>query len=286
MSKVKKGFRVLSLPLHNCNSVSATTKKLPFYFVQLGQSICDKNHCVYYDNSPYFTILLTLEGGCNFIYRNKQITISKGDIVFYDSHEPQYFDVDNDDCWNYLWINFYGASAKVLFNFSAENGVRSVPCKNFTDTENIFYKLVNLNDSPSIYNDISSSCLIHKLIMEVLDSLAIDDSLTNYAPSWIQESVRIIHKSYNTPISISELAAKFHISESHFVREFKKYTGFNPYNYVIYYRISESKKMLVTLDKSIDEIAFMVGFNNTSNFIRKFKNIEGITPNNYRKLNA
>ena len=286
MNYEKKGARILSLPIHKCNTVSATSKKLPFYFLQLGQSICDHNHCTYYSGSPHFTILLTIDGGCNFIYRNKQITISKGDIVFYDSNEPQYFDVDTEECWNYLWINFNGASAKTLFNYASENGVKSVPCKNFADTENIFYKLVNLNDSSSVSSDITSSCLIHRLIVEALDSLAIDDSLTNYAPAWIQESVKIIHKSYNSQISISELASRLHISESHFVREFKKYMGFNPYNYVIHYRISEAKKMLSTLDKSVDEIAFMVGFNNTSNFIRKFKNIEGITPNNYRKFNT
>lgn len=285
MSSVQKGHRILSLPIHNSNSISATTKKLPFYYLQFGQSICDKNHCVYYSETPHFTILLTLEGGCNFIYRNKQITISKGDITFYDNHEPQYFDVDTEDCWNYLWINFRGAAAKTLFNFASENGVRSVPCKNFADAENVFYKLINLSENPSIHNDITASFLIHKLILESLDSLAIDDSLTNYAPAWIQESVKLIHKSFNSPISISDIASRFHISESHFVREFKKYMGFNPYNYVIHHRISEAKKMLITQDKSIDEIAFTVGFNNTSNFIRKFKSIEGITPNNYRKAN-
>lgn len=286
MAIKKSDYKILSQPIHNTNAVSAAAKKLPFYYLQFGQTICDKKHCAYFPEATYFTILLTLEGGCSFFFRNKHISVSKGDIIFYDSHETHYFEVNNDESWCYFWINFRGASAKSLFNFASENGVRSVPCKNLANAENIFYKLINLSENQSIHTDIAVSCLIHQLIFEYLDSIAIDDSLTNYAPAWIQESVKFIHKNYNTNISISDLAAKFHISESHFVREFKKYMGYNPYNYVINHRIAEAKKLLLTLDNSVDEIAFTVGFNNTSNFIRKFKNIVGITPNNYRKFNT
>lgn len=282
----QKGWRVLSLPIHNCNSLSPVTKKMPFYYLQFGQSICNKNHCVYYSSAAHFTILLTVEGGCTMVYKNKQISISQGDIIFYDNHEPQYFDVDMNETWNYLWINFCGASAKTLFSVSTENGLQSIPCKNYADTENIFFKLVSLSEKPSVYSDAAASLYIHMLISEVLDSLAINDSLSNYAPSWIQESVKFIQKNYSKTISISELAEKYHVSESHFVREFKNHIGYNPYNYVIYYRICEAKKLLVSSEFSIDEISFKVGFNNTSNFIRKFKALEGITPNNYRKMNT
>ena len=100
MPSDNKGSRILSIPIHICNTVSAVSKKLPFYIVQIGQSICDKNHCVYYADSNHYTILLTLDGGCNFVYRNKQLTLKKGDLVFFDSKEPQYFDEKTNPCWN------------------------------------------------------------------------------------------------------------------------------------------------------------------------------------------
>ena len=286
MDMDNKPFSVFSHPVYGASNISETKKNLPFYFFQLGRSIYEKTRCAYYPSAPCYTILLTIEGSCSFIYRGKKILISPGDITFYDNKDIQYFDVDTSNNWDYLWINFYGNSAEMLFDYCISSGIYSAPCKNPEKAREIFYKIAKINESPSVYNDIETSLLIHTLIFEAICSISDNSQLLTNSPPWAAESIKIIKDSYNTPISISGLAKKFGISESHFVRGFKKSTGLNPYSYIIHYRIIKAKKMLLSEDKTIDEIAAAVGFNNTSNFIRKFKESEGITPGNFRKFNS
>ena len=69
----------------------------------------------------------------------------------------------------------------------------------------------------------------------------------------------------------------------HFSRQFKKRTGFAPYEYLIKLRLSKAKALLSS-DMSIADIANAVGFPNPSAFIRLFKKFENTTPNKYRSL--
>jgi len=50
------------------------------------------------------------------------------------------------------------------------------------------------------------------------------------------------------------------------------------------YLILESKSLLNQSTKTINDIAFQLGFNDTSNFIAFFKKNTSSTPSQYRKL--
>lgn len=49
------------------------------------------------------------------------------------------------------------------------------------------------------------------------------------------------------------------------------------------YVVHESKAMLDKTDKTVQEIAYELGFQSQSHFTKFFKKMEGITPSNYRK---
>ena len=61
---------------------------------------------------------------------------------------------------------------------------------------------------------------------------------------------------------------------------FKEIVGISFKEYLVLFRLTEAKKLLLSSDLSISDIAEKVGYVNVNNFIRIFKEKENITPFN------
>ena len=90
---------------------------------------------------------------------------------------------------------------------------------------------------------------------------------------------------YHTSVALSDLAKHFGRSKSHISHLFKKESGMTIRAYCNHLKLIDAKKLLLTTDLPITEIAFNVGFNDTSYFIALFRKEFGITPLQYRYEN-
>ena len=79
------------------------------------------------------------------------------------------------------------------------------------------------------------------------------------------------------------LLAQTPVSKSWFLRLFRQYMGTTPYNYLVNFRITQAKELLVLTDHSVTEIAQQVGFGDASNFSTRFAKATGQSPLQYRK---
>jgi len=75
----------------------------------------------------------------------------------------------------------------------------------------------------------------------------------------------------------------FYINKYYLCRIFKKATGMNLHEYIIFKRVARAKKLLME-GKSVTETCHLSGFNDYSNFIRTFKRTVGISPGKYSKI--
>jgi AraC family transcriptional regulator len=83
-------------------------------------------------------------------------------------------------------------------------------------------------------------------------------------------------------LSIDRLAAVSHLSPYHFSRLFKQSTGLTPHQYVLHWRIEESKRLLTRTELDLAEIAQRLGFRDQSHFTERFRKITGATPKRWR----
>lgn len=90
-------------------------------------------------------------------------------------------------------------------------------------------------------------------------------------------------RNYSRNISLDDLSRTFSISKFHMSREFKRYVGKSPNDYLIGIRLDKAKVLLVDSRRSIAEIGQLVGIPNTNHFLYLFKSREGITPSAFRK---
>ena len=105
----------------------------------------------------------------------------------------------------------------------------------------------------------------------------------DYGIFYIMKSTEYLQNNYDKKITTNELCEKSNMSRSTFLRNFKKYYGVTPSEYLNEYRIKQAKAMLTETDKSITTIAHDCGFFDSSHFIRIFRNKLGVSPLSFRK---
>ncbi len=97
----------------------------------------------------------------------------------------------------------------------------------------------------------------------------------------IQQAAQYLSAHYAERLTLPWLAQNFGMSESHFSRTFKAYTGIGVAQYLKHIRLRAAEKMLIRQPVSVTEVAFACGFNNSNYFICEFKKRYGITPLQY-----
>lgn len=104
---------------------------------------------------------------------------------------------------------------------------------------------------------------------------------------WIvfEEISDYIEKHYKT-ITTQELSAVFHFQEDYFNRLIKSKTGLTYSAYVQQIRLSKAEHLLQTTDKTVEEIAEIVGYHNRGFFYKLFRQKYGVAPAEFRKVST
>ena len=92
-----------------------------------------------------------------------------------------------------------------------------------------------------------------------------------------------IEKHMTQRITLEDLAAQFHMSQSYLSHLFKDITGNSVIGYLTAYRLLMAKRYLAETDWEIGRIVEECGFSDNSNFSRTFKKTTGLSPSEFRK---
>ena len=84
-------------------------------------------------------------------------------------------------------------------------------------------------------------------------------------------------------VSLGVLAEHFHLSPQYISQLFKSEIGVNFLAYLTGIRMEQAKKLLVTTDRPISDVADLTGYGDYRVFTKVFKKAEGITPTQYRR---
>lgn len=104
---------------------------------------------------------------------------------------------------------------------------------------------------------------------------------TKPAKKTIEKAKAYLYENYQNNILLQDLAEHAGLSRYHLIRQFKKYYGLSPFQYLRNLRVEKAKELL-QLHYPITQIALEVGFFDHSHFLRNFKKIEGISPSGLR----
>lgn len=99
----------------------------------------------------------------------------------------------------------------------------------------------------------------------------------------INRVIDYIDSHMDTNLSLDQLAGISGFSRFHFHRIFHSFTGESLYDFILRLRLEKAKAMLLTTGRTITDIAFACGFNDSATFNRAFKKRYQTTPSQWKK---
>jgi transcriptional regulator GlxA family with amidase domain len=103
-----------------------------------------------------------------------------------------------------------------------------------------------------------------------------DDAVISRAQAWIA-------RHYASPNPVAAMAERSGLRPRTFARRFRTATGYLPMEYVHILRVEEAKQLIESSDTGIDEVGYLVGYEDPTFFRRLFKRQTGLTPAAYRR---
>lgn len=95
--------------------------------------------------------------------------------------------------------------------------------------------------------------------------------------------VRYMQEHLKDEITLNVLANEFHLSAQYISQLFKNEIGVNFLAYLTNIRMEQAKKLLLSTDDTVAEIAEKSGYADYRVFTKAFKKSEGVTPSQYRR---
>lgn len=84
-------------------------------------------------------------------------------------------------------------------------------------------------------------------------------------------------------VAVAEMAAEAGLEERTFQRRFKAATGMTPVEYVQHIRVGKARELLEFTRRTVDQVAWSVGYEDAAAFRKLFHRITGLSPQEYRQ---
>lgn len=225
-----------------------------------------------------------LNGETKYFINDEIVYIHNGETAFIKNgyiHKTAY-ETDNDS--KRILISFSSEFlGEDFWGFIDELEKRKV----FSQNEVLYQLFTRLYDefsAKSIYYEEQCRNLLREIIIVLLRTENRAQDKISENERIIQNATKYISENFWEDISLKKLAQTYAMSESHFSRTFKQYTGVGVSRYLKLTRLRHAEKLLCK-ELSVTEVALKCGFINSNYFISEFKKYKGITPLKYVFLN-
>lgn len=246
---------------------------------------------IFFTNSSYYTerkgldlylFVLTLDGKGFLQYEGECHTLQKGNIFFIHCESYQKYWTDTNGTWDFIWIHINGTLIKSYFELLKENNglVQNVP-----QYENIAQQLKELVphlEKRQFYAEVEISHTIQNILVEMIKLTLYKPPHDKKIPSYVHELQTILKNEFTKKWTLDLLAFRLAINKYQMAKQFKKYMGISPNEYLIVQRIHHAKKLLRHSNANVSQISHAIGIEDVSHFIDLFKKREGVTPFVYR----
>jgi len=118
--------------------------------------------------------------------------------------------------------------------------------------------------------------------VELLHSRPYQNKVSEREQGRLQAIYNYVDQNYHRKIELNEVAKMSNLTKEAFCRYFKKVSNYTFVEFLNRYRISQSKRILMS-GKSVSDACYQTGFESLSYFNRTFKKVANENPRDFRK---
>lgn len=251
---------------------------------------------------PEIELTFVTKGKMMYKVNHISFLLNEGQALFGNSSTLHSgYKVDSQDC-EYISITFepkliYGYDNSIIYVNYVKPIIQnySLPAVLFDSSEewhnkiiSIIHDIINLeSEKSSAYElDIVSSLeQFWKLLFLNIHEFSIEAPYDKQTYQRIRDIISYIEASYDSKITLEDIANSIHVCRSECSRLFKKHMNISLFEFIMQYRIEKSIEYLINTNYSIMEIANLTGFNDSNYFSKVFKKQKGCSPSKYRHSN-
>ncbi len=214
---------------------------------------------------------IILQGSGTYLYLNKKLKVSEGDVVFIP---------ENIFCYS-KWQGNPEIEVLYISCFIHYEGFQYEPqiinCD--ADTKNNLIKIAELLNSDYL-DELEAYSLFYSVLKNILPNMeqskfAFDKTL--------QIAIEYLTENWDKDFAVSHLAKRCLVSESSIYHLFQREMGQTPVSFLNSIRINKAIEFLENTNYSVSAISSMAGFNSENHFRKVFADFTGTTPLKFRK---
>ncbi len=234
--------------------------------VTFGYESCKALHSYGPAVRSYWLLHYVASGKGRFVRENTTHNLSGGEIFVIPPYLETYYEADENEPWNYIWIGF--------------TTKRDIPPCFLSPT-------IRCPEAEHVFKEMKLCCKKSKGKSEFLlaklwelISLLSDDGETQ--ASYVESALQCMKSEYMTNLGVSVLAERLGLDRSYFSNLFKEQMGISPGKYLNNLRLSNAAELMTKHGTSPTTAALSCGFSDIYHFSKAFKKHFGISPRAYR----
>ncbi len=256
------------------------THAVSVYFC--GREQCESGHCFGPMMRTQYLFHYVVSGRGIFRTKNTvhHLTPGQGFMILPD--QVTYYEADQNDPWEYLWIGFDGIDAPQIvehMGFSEKKPIYKG--ENDGRLEGLLEALLNAfkNDQNDKYGILAAFYAVAAFLQKN------NENGKQGEKGYVEKSLDYIHHNYTYRIRIEDIARYVGLDRTYLFKLFVKNVGTAPQEYLIRYRLEHAAELLKQTKLSTSQIAYSCGFRDSPSFCKHFKARYHQPPLAYRKAN-
>lgn len=257
---------------------------LPCHVLYISKYKFDKGFVFTNGNIDAYDLFVIYGGQVEYRHKDIVFQAQAGDALYINSALQSAITQRGDEPLELLMLRLSGLSPMNYYDLISKNRTEPIHLSSPEKLDALLGKIVYYMKYPTNQNNVLMVDTMSGIFTELYLSISGDlnrDMYYNH-PQWFIDTINYIEKRSLSNVQISKIAEELGMSESHFHKIFREYTGTTPYQYLLGLRIKSAQSLLASTDHQIKYISYTVGFNSVNHFITHFKKEVGCTPAEYR----
>ena len=230
----------------------------------------------------HYSLHYVVKGKGLFVHDGREYEVKAGQCFVIHPNKTAFYKADEDDPWEYRWVNFAGTEARKLLEKSGiTDKSHVVKCSNGEDIGRYLDLLYSMS------NETGNKELAMIGYLYLVFAYLVRETSTWGKPAqvYLENAVEYIDDHCCYKISVEDVANNVGIERSYLYRIFKREMGCSVSEYIQLRKLENAKTLLLNTNMSTAEIANSLSFDSPSHFSKSFKNNLGLTPSEFRKEN-